>query len=115
VKQYDIGPYYNSLLGNRIILDERRSVFYMVGAMHSAGKQANRHVFWQQKRCFLCCEFRAEELGSNSEASSCSSTEEYKKSVVEREWEFSQLSIGDGQGKFVVEEEKSACEDLVCD
>jgi hypothetical protein len=32
-----------------------------------------------------------------------------------RELELSQLSVGDSHGKLVVEEKKSACEDLVCD
>jgi hypothetical protein len=42
---------------------------------------------------------------SNSEASSCRSTEEHKESVVEQEGEFSQLSVGDSHGKLVVEKE----------
>jgi hypothetical protein len=39
------------------------------------------------------------------EPSSCRSTEEHKKSAVEREWKFSQLSVEDSHGKLVVEEE----------
>jgi hypothetical protein len=42
---------------------------------------------------------------TTEEASSCRSTEEYKKSVVEREWEFSQLSMGDSHGKLIAQQE----------
>jgi hypothetical protein len=53
---------------------------------------------------------------SNSEASSCRSTEEYKKSLVEREWEFSQLSVAYSHEKLVAEEklEVSLWKLIVC-
>jgi hypothetical protein len=92
--------------------------------------QAYTRLTIRQKRCFLCGPLRDSLLGNwvvtrlyNSRVSGvfyavrsvqrnyktvkfrgCSSTEEYKKSVVEQEWEFSQLSV-DGHGKLVVGEE----------
>jgi ferredoxin len=105
------GPCYNSLLGNTKILEYRRVVFYLVRAMPKAGQRANRHTIWKQKRCSMWGPCRGIIRESNSEAGSCRSTEEHKKSVVEWEWEFSQLSVGNNHGKLIVEEEFAKFQD----